>query len=298
LKKSNEKFPTPPFPDSMDAPLIMSNAKPIGVFDSGVGGLTVVKELLDAVPNEHIVYFGDTARVPYGTKSARVVREFAVQDALILLKHDVKMIVVACHTATSMAMDLLTERFDLPIIGVVEPGIKAGLEVTKNGKIGVIGTRSTISSGTYPKLLAKADPEIEVFTQACPLFVPLVEEGWLDQEVTRQVAHIYLDAFLDNQVDTVILGCTHYPLLKPLLNEVLGPSISLIDSAEETAKAVHGMLTQNALQADSKQKAVHQYLVSDIPYQFRQIGERFLGRRLESLTQVDVDSLIQSYKPD
>lgn len=276
----------------------MNNVKPIGVFDSGVGGLTVVKEMLGTVPNEHIVYFGDTARVPYGTKSARVVREFAVQDTLILMKYDVKMIVVACHTATSMAMDLLTERFDLPIIGVVEPGIKAGLKATKNERIGVIGTRSTISSGTYPKLLKKADPQVEVFPQACPLFVPLAEEGWLDHEVTKQVAHIYLDAMSDNQVDTVILGCTHYPLLKPLLNEVLGPSITLIDSAEETAKAVYAMLRQNALQADCEQKAVYHYLVSDIPYQFRQIGERFLGRRLESLTQVDVDSLILSYKVD
>jgi len=253
-----------------------------------------VKEMLAAVPNEHIVYFGDTARVPYGTKSARVVREFALQDAQILLKHDVKMIVVACHTATSMAMDVLTERFDLPIIGVVEPGIKAALEATKNGKVGVIGTRSTISSGTYPKLLAEANSEIEVFPQACPLFVPLAEEGWLDHDITKQVAHIYLGSFQEYQVDTIILGCTHYPLLKPLLNQVLGPSITLIDSAEETAKAVQLMLSKHALLADSSQRARHRYLVSDIPHQFRQIGEQFLGQQLESLSQVDIDSLIQT----
>lgn len=271
----------------------MNNSKPIGVFDSGVGGLTVVKEMLAATPNEHIIYFGDTARVPYGTKSARVVREFALQDAQILLKHDVKMIVVACHTATSMAMDALTERFALPIIGVVEPGVKAALETTKNGKVGVIGTRSTISSGTYPRLLNEAGSDVEVFSQACPLFVPLAEEGWLDHEVTRQVAHIYLDSFLKNRIDTLILGCTHYPLLKPLLTRVLGSDIQLIDSAEETAKAVMTVLRLHALHADPEQVAAHCYLVSDIPHQFRQIGERFLGQRLESLSQVDIDSLVQ-----
>ena len=272
----------------------MNNAKPIGVFDSGVGGLTVVKEMLNTVPDEPIIYFGDTARVPYGTKSARVVREFAIQDAKILLNHDVKMIVVACHTATSMAMELLIETFDLPIVGVVEPGIRAALQSTKTGRVGVIGTRSTISSGTYPKLLQKADPGIKVFPRACPLFVPLAEEGWLNHEVTRQVAHIYLDQFKSRQIDTLILGCTHYPLLKPLLNEVLGPSITLIDSAAETAKAVHAMLETHALRIEDHPNPMHRYFVSDIPDQFRQIGERFLGRELESLTQVDIDSIIHA----
>jgi glutamate racemase len=268
----------------------MIDSRPIGIFDSGIGGLTVVNEFFNRLPGEDIVYFGDTARVPYGSKSESVVRRFALEDAAFLLKHRVKMIVVACHTATSFAMDLLLETHDLPILGVVDPGIEAALAATRNGKIGVIGTRGTVTSRTYETKLKAVRPDIRLSAQACPLFVPLVEEGWLDTDVTREVARIYLQPMIQAEIDTLILGCTHYPLLKSVIREILGPGVQLIDSAEETAKAAARELEWNGLKNGTKGLPNHRFYVSDIPHRFQEIGERFLGRPLGVVERVELGS--------
>lgn len=271
----------------------MSDSRAIGVFDSGIGGLTVVNELFNRLPNESIVYFGDTARVPYGSKSPHVVQRFAAQDAHFLMQHDVKLIVVACHTASSLAMDSLTQTFDIPILGVVEPGIQGALEHTHNKRVGLVGTKATVSSQRYNQRFELIAPEIQLYTQACPLFVPLVEEGWLDHPITYSVAETYLDPLKKENIDTLILGCTHYPLLKPLLHKIVGEDVKIIDSAEETAKSVQKALKEN--QCGSEISHVeHHFFVSDIPYQFQDIGEQFLGRAIENIERVDVDALALS----
>lgn len=269
----------------------MSDSRPIGIFDSGVGGLTVVNEVLKKLPQENIVYFGDTARVPYGTKSPKIVETFALQDILFLLNQNVKILVAACHTVSSTVLESLIQTMHLPILGVVEPGVKAALRVTRNNRIGVIGTRATIMSGTYEKKLIEKRGGITVVSQACPLFVPLAEEGWMDGDVTHRVATIYLKPLKEQKVDTLILGCTHYPLLKSVIRDVLGDSVYIIDSAEETAKLVEERLRvldmKNAVEAEP----CHAFFVSDIPHQFQKIGERFLGMKLESMTRVDLESM-------
>ncbi|MBN1783176.1 glutamate racemase [bacterium] len=265
--------------------------RPIGVFDSGIGGLTVVHELLKQVPAESIVYFGDTARVPYGTKSAEAVRRFALQDAAFLAGHGVKMIVVACHTASSAALGLLDGRFSFPVLGVTEPGVQAALRKTTGGRIGVIGTRGTVQSGIYVRSLTEKNRQIQVWAQACPLFVPLAEEGWLDGDVTREIARIYLEPMIQAEVDTLILACTHYPLLKNVIAQVMGDSVQLIDSAEETARVVKQCLDTNMIASPGTNPAGHRFYVSDIPIQFQEVGERFLGRKLGSVQQVDIESI-------
>ena len=269
---------------------LLSDSRPIGVFDSGIGGLTVVHELFTKLPAESVVYFGDTARVPYGTKSAASVQRFAVQDAVFLMRHNVKMVVVACHTASAFALGVLKDRFSLPVLGVTEPGIEAAIRETRNGRIGVIGTRGTIQSNAYPDYLKNRRPDVKLFSQACPLFVPLVEEGWLDHSVTREVTEIYLEPLMRNHIDTLILGCTHYPLLKPVIREVAGSAIRLIDSAEETAGRIQQQLANDGLFTPPENVPFHRFFVSDIPAQFQQIGERFLGRPLGVVTQVDIEA--------
>lgn len=268
----------------------MSDSRAIGVFDSGVGGLTVVHEMLSRLPHENIVYFGDTARVPYGSKSANVVRKFALQDARFLTQQDVKLLVVACHTVSSTAMSVLQDHFELPILGVVEPGVVAGLKATRNKRVGVIGTRGTIGSGTYQKKISDQQSDVSLFAQACPLFVPLAEEGWLHNEVARQTSEIYLEPLKKENIDTLILGCTHYPLLKPLLKEVMGPDVRLIDSAEETAIAVAGKLEEGNMANPKTQPGSHQFYVSDTPDRFIEIGETFLNRSLGEVQRVDIDA--------
>ena len=265
--------------------------KPIGVFDSGVGGLTVVKELIRALPHEDLVYFGDTARVPYGTKSAHVVKTFAMQDARFLCQYDVKMIVVACHTVTSVALDLLKKSFPIPVLGVVEPGIKGAIETTSNRHIAVIGTKGTIHSNTYAKQIKLIDPPIRVESKACPLFVPIAEEGWLDGDIAERIASEYLIPLKKKEIDTLILGCTHYPLLKPVIQKTMGDGVRIIDSAEETAKNVLERLRNDHLLNPSDKPGKHSFYVSDIPFQFREIGERFLGCSFDNLEQVDLDSM-------
>lgn len=254
--------------------------RPIGVFDSGIGGLTVMHALMDAVPAERLVYFGDTARVPYGPKSSETVTRFSIENVELLAGYGVKAIVVACNTATAFALPVLEERFDFPVVGVVQPGARAAVEATKTGRVGVIGTHGTIGSGAYRRALEALDPGLVVVSKACPLFVPLAEEGWTDHPAARLVAEEYLAGFLDEGIDALILGCTHYPLLKGVIGETLGPGVRLIDSAEETAREVAGLLERSGLAREGGAPPEHRFLVSDLPDQFLRVGQRFLGGRI------------------
>ncbi|HEV8234712.1 MAG TPA: glutamate racemase, partial [Gemmatimonadaceae bacterium] len=215
--------------------MVMPRSAPVGVFDSGIGGLTVAHEVIRQLPHESVLYFGDTARVPYGPKSPDTVRRYSREIAGFLRDQGVKGIVIACNTATAHALTVLRDEFDMPVIGVVEPGARAAVSVTTGGRIGVIGTVGTIKSGAYERAIRAINSDVFITARACPLFVPLVEEGWTDHEATRLIARQYLEPLVAADIDTLVLGCTHYPLLKPLLRDVLGPDVRLIDSAEETA---------------------------------------------------------------
>ena len=260
--------------------------RPLGIFDSGIGGLTVARRIMRLLPGESIVYFGDTARVPYGTKSDRTVREFAWEDSLFLLSHDVKLIVVACNTASAVALSELDRHLKVPVIGVIEPGAKAAVARTRSGRIGVIGTQATIASGAYEKAVQRLNPELSVFSVPCPLFVPLVEEGWVEGEVPELVARKYLTPLLDAGIDTLILGCTHYPLLKPLLSGILGEDIVLLDSAEETAAEVLGILQSapDGAGMNPGHRVSRRFFVSDMPRRFEELSRRFLGVPVSSVT--------------
>ena len=261
----------------------MSNAAPIGVFDSGIGGLTVAHEVIRQLPHESIVYFGDTARVPYGPKSPETVRRYSREIAEFLRDQGVKSIVIACNTATAHALTMLREEMDMPVIGVVEPGARAAVAATKTGHVGVIGTVGTIKSGAYERAIRALDSNILVTPRACPLFVPLVEEGWTDHDATRLIAREYLEPMLSDEIDTLVLGCTHYPLLKPLLRDVLGPNVRLIDSAEETAAETARTLAKTHLSAASTSDPDYRFIASDDPLQFLQLGQRFLGGTMEGV---------------
>jgi glutamate racemase len=227
----------------------MSDPRPIGVFDSGIGGLTVVKAVRDLLPNENIVYLGDTARVPYGPKSPETVQRYAVELAELLMRKNAKTLVVACNTVSSVALPLLTRKFPAPVIGVIEPGARAALQATRNRHIGVIGTRATIRSGAYEKALHATDNTVRVSSRACPLLVPLIEEGLLDDDVTDRVITRYLEPLLSDGIDTLVLGCTHYPLLSPAIARLLGDTVRLVDSAINCALAVEQLLDDQSLRA-------------------------------------------------
>jgi glutamate racemase len=227
----------------------MSDTRPIGVFDSGIGGLTVVKALRDLLPNENISYLGDTARVPYGPKSPDTVQRYAIELAEMLIKQNAKALVVACNTVSSVALPILTKKFPVPIIGVIEPGARAAIAATRNRHIGVIGTRGTIRSGAYEKALRAADGNVWVSSRACPLLVPLIEEGLLNDEVTDRMILRYLDPLLKDEIDTLVLGCTHYPLLTGAIARVLKRQIMIVDSAQNCARAVEEMLDRQSLRA-------------------------------------------------
>ena len=266
----------------------MTNVLPLGLFDSGVGGLTVLREVARQLPNESTVYFGDTARVPYGSKSRDVITRYSLEIAQFLLQEKVKMIVVACNTASAFALPALRGRFDVPVVGVIEPGAQAALANTKTGRIGVIGTEGTIESQAYTEAIHRLKAATPVFGQACPLIVPLVEEGWLDKPVALEIVKEYLVPLLKNQIDTLVLGCTHYPLLKNLLSSVAGPTVRLIDSAEETARTVGRELNALKLEAPSGARVERRYFVSDAPDKFERVGQRFLGESLSSVKSVDI----------
>jgi len=257
--------------------------KAIGVFDSGLGGLTVARELFRKLPNENIVYFGDTARLPYGTKSKQTIIRFSLENMVFLLKQKVKVVVVACNTSSSIALAILEKNFKIPIIGVINPVVEEAASSTKNKRIGVIGTQATVSSNAYQRQIKRLDSKIKVFTCACPLFVPLVEEGWLKDKITIDIAKRYLSEFKKVDVDTLILGCTHYPLLKPVIKKVMGASVRLIDSSEQTAAAVKDVLSKKGILEKRKKKTKNIFYVSDEPEAFRKLAKRFLGCNIRSV---------------
>lgn len=258
----------------------MSDRRPIGVFDSGVGGLTVVNQIQKILPEEDVVYFGDTARVPYGTKSRETITKFSVENVEFLMEKDVKLVVVACNTASSLGLDFLKRCFRVPIVGVIGPGAKCAAGSTKNNRVGVIGTNATISSGAYEKAIRSINPRISVAAEGCPLFVPLVEEGWLNKPVTREIASVYLAPLKAARVDTLIMGCTHYPLLKEVIQAVMGRNVFLVDSAKEVAKEARMILDSAGLLNSPHRKGKHSFFVSDEPSRFVRMAERFLKRRI------------------
>lgn len=259
----------------------------IGVFDSGVGGLTVVRAIAARLPREDIVYLGDTARVPYGTKSPATVIRYARACAGMLVKRGVKLLVVACNTASSCAIETLREDLDIPVLGVIEPGARAAVRGTRNGRVGVIGTAATVASKAYPEAIARIALAIEVYCAPCPLFVPLAEEGWTTGGVPRAVAERYLGELRGHGVDTLVLGCTHYPLLADVIAETMGEAVTLVDSAEETALAVEETLAESGLQNTASAAPARQFMVSDDPNSFARIGRRFLGGGLGEIEWVD-----------
>ncbi|MBA3498397.1 MAG: glutamate racemase [Gemmatimonadales bacterium] len=256
------------------------NASPIGIFDSGIGGLTVARALYDRLPHESTVYFGDTARVPYGPKSPETVRRYSIEILDWLVGQGVKAVVVACNTSTAHALEALQAHSSVPVIGVIEPGARAAAAASAGGAIGVIGTAGTIASNAYARAIQRARPGAQVEQWACPLFVPLVEEGWFEHAAAELIAREYLEPLRRARIDTLVLGCTHYPLLKPLLQRVLGTEVRLIDSGEETAGAVARALEADSLSASGGAAATHRFAVSDDEARFRQVGARFIGDRL------------------
>ncbi|MES2180228.1 MAG: glutamate racemase [Gemmatimonadota bacterium] len=253
---------------------------PIGVFDSGLGGLTVAHAIMRHLPGESLVYFGDTARVPYGPKSPDTVRRYSSEIAAFLLEQGVKAIVVACNTATAHALPTLVQDLNVPVIGVVAPGARAAVKGTRNGHIGVIGTAGTIRSGAYTRAIHAESPDAKVTALACPLFVPLVEEGWTNHDATWSIAEEYLQPLLQDDVDTLVLGCTHYPILKRVIGDIVGRGVRLIDSAEETAADTRRMLAEYGL-ASSRERGSYRFIASDDPQQFLALGQRFFGDAIE-----------------
>lgn len=281
---------------------------PIGVFDSGIGGLTVVRQLFAQLPDEAIVYFGDSARVPYGSKSPETVTRFSAEATRFLVRRGVKFLVVACNSASAVALETLERGYDVPMLGVIQPGARAAAARTRNGRVGVIGTRATVGSRAYDRALHVLDAKLQVESAACPLFVPFAEEGWLEGEVLEAVARRYLAPLLERGIDTLILGCTHYPILKPALQRVVGDKVELIDTAEETTRQVvqelqsRGLLRPSLAQdrgADpsrssppgSAARPRHAFYVSDVPAQFEEVGSRFLGRAIGLPVWVDQNDL-------
>jgi len=266
----------------------MGDPRPIGVFDSGVGGLTVLRALTARLPGESTLYLGDTARVPYGTKSPAVVTRYSLKNAAFLVERDIKLLVVACNTATAAALPALEQALTIPVIGVVAPGARAAAAaVPPSGRVAVIGTPATIKSGAYTHALRALRPDVEVVGRACPLFVPLAEEGWTEGEVPRLAAERYLGD-LRGRVDALVLGCTHYPLLKDAIAGVMGPATRLVDSAEATAAEVAQRLQSTGMLAPEGAVPHHGFYVTDVPDRFVEVGARFLGRPLPGAEQVDI----------
>jgi glutamate racemase len=268
--------------------VVKGNAAPIGVFDSGIGGLTVAHAIIRQLPHESLIYFGDTARVPYGPKSPDTVRRYSQEIGTFLQEQGVKALVVACNTATAHALGTLRETLSMPVIGVIEPGSRAAIASSRGRHIGVIGTVGTIKSGAYERAIRALDSEARVTVRACPLFAPLIEEGWTEHEATRLIAREYLAPLIAAKVDALVLGCTHYPLLKPLLSDILGPRVCLIDSAEETAAETARMLAESQLAAPAHAEPSYRFIASDDPLPFLQLGQRFLGDTIEG---VEIHSL-------
>lgn len=266
------------------------NNKSIGVFDSGLGGLTAVKQIMQELPNESIIYFGDTGRVPYGTRSRETILKYTRSDIRFLQSFDVKMIVIACGTASSVSMPQIKSEFDVPIVGVVDAAVYQAVRSTRNKKIGIIGTPGTIKSGSYEKLIKEYDPEMQTFKRACPLFVPLVENGHFDTPVAKLVVEEYLEEIRAEGVDTLILGCTHYPLLKKAIGEYMGDNVALIDPCREVVHYLKKKLGGNMLHTPSKDKKQYRYFVSDDPLGFAEKGSIFLEKEIEGqVEKIDIE---------
>lgn len=257
--------------------------RPIGVFDSGVGGLTVMRALMERLPFENLVYFGDTARVPYGVKSVATIETFTGQITDFLLGRDVKLLIIACNTMAAVSAQVVRDLSPAPVLDVIEAGALAALAASNTNRIGVIGTPTTINSNAYAQAIHAIEPQARLTSQACALFVPLVEEGWLEHPVTRLTAQEYLRPVLAEKIDTLVLGCTHYPLLKPLLQDVAGPSVTLVDSANAMAERAAALLTDMNLHNSTRTTPEYRFWVTDVPLRFQTIGERFLGRTLNNV---------------
>lgn len=265
---------------------------PIGVFDSGIGGLTVVRALATALPREDLIYLGDTARVPYGSRSAATVVRYARSCASLLAAHGLKMLVVACNTVSAVALDMLRVELDVPVVGVILPGARLAVETSRSGRIGVIGTRGTVASGAYPRAVAAVDTRAEVLAAPAPLLVPLAEEGWTEGEVPRLAARRYLEPLCEAGIDTLLLGCTHYPVLRDAiasaLAELAREPVTVVDSATAVARRVAELLAERRRQADRDRQGIHVFLATDSPESFRTVGSRFLGRPIDHVELVDI----------
>ncbi|MFZ6017929.1 MAG: glutamate racemase [Nitrospirota bacterium] len=260
--------------------------RPIGVFDSGIGGLTVLKEIIKELPDEGTIYLGDTARVPYGIRSPETVIRYSFENTRFLSSRDIKILVVACNTASSVSLDAIKGSIPIPVIGVIEPGAKAAVRATRNKKIGVIGTEATIKSSSYTKAIKTINENIEVFGLPCPLFVPLVEEGWTEGDVVTLIAKRYLEGIKDKGIDTLVLGCTHYPLLKKVISSVIGEDVRLIDSAVEVAQEIKATLEIAGLKREQKDVPLREFYVTDSPERFIKVGRNFLGQKIEHIEKI------------
>jgi len=251
----------------------------IGMFDSGIGGLTVLKEVKKLLPSEHILYLGDSARLPYGNKSPQTITKYALESAIFLLTKGIKVLVIACNTSSALALDILKRKLPIPVLGVIHPAAAEAVQYTKTKKIGVIGTKATINSMAYVKAIKKLDPEIEVLAKSCPLFVPIVEEGLENDKVALLMAEKYLDAFQHSGIDSLVMGCTHYPILEPVIKKVISKDINIINTGRETAREVKHTLETQAIINDAG-KGECEYFVTDSPDTFKEIGSRFLGEEI------------------
>jgi glutamate racemase len=258
----------------------------IGVFDSGIGGLTVLQKIIEKLPKENTVYLGDTARAPYGTKSVETVLRYSFENTEFLVQKGVKAVVVSCNTSTAIALTRLRDSLSIPVIGVIEPGVRRAIKSTKNNKVGVIGTEATIQTGAYARALKEANAGVEVYSRACPLFVPLVEEGWTDNDVVEMTVKAYLGSLKQSGIDTLILGCTHYPLLKRVIRKFMGSGVWLVDSREEISREVETTL-KKAVLTRRNGKGIHSFFVTDAPDRFIEVGRRFLGEKVESAVRIE-----------
>ncbi len=265
--------------------------RPIGIFDSGVGGLTVMREIMEQLPYENIIYLGDTARIPYGSKSDQTIRKYANQCSSFLMSKDVKTIVIACNTASSIALDHVQQNFDLPILGVIDPGARSAAAATENKRIGVIGTIATINSNAYQQKIMEYLHDAEVIGIPCPLFVPIVEEGWEYSNIAELTAEKYLDELIEHEVDTLVLGCTHYPILRYTIRKVVGPNVKLVNPAFETARDLKKLLEENNILNENLGKAKYEYYASDAPERLRRIGGNFLKKEIDNLYEIAIDKL-------
>lgn len=267
-----------------------TDPRPIGVFDSGIGGLTSVREIFRVLPRETVLYFGDTARLPYGAKSRETVTRFSLEIARFLVRQNIKCLLVACNTASSFALEALQRRLDVPVVGVIDPAASAAVAASPHGRIGVIGTLGTVGSKAYPHAIGQLAPAAAVISRACPLFVPLVEEGMITHPATRMIAEEYLAEIRTSGIESLILGCTHYPLLVPMLREVLGPAVTLVDSGAEAARATARLLQERGQLGDHP-KPEHRFYLSDEPRNFTRVAQAFLGGELPPVHVVDQTDL-------